>query len=667
MSFIRRPVHSLSTAALVTLVSLSACDDEASGLPTWEEFLANASDVADGEVVYTIEGDLPATLEEVERAYAELLAAEDGVAPRSIVRLDGGEFDIWRDRAEHNLVYCISNEFNGDKARVVREVANAARAWEQAADVDFRYAPGQDANCTEANPAVIVAVRPWGATRARSFFPNDGRGTLWMNMGSYDAGGTSTTGIFRHELGHILGLRHEQIRPESGASASCYEDDNWAALGAYDRRSVMHYWNCNGIFTDGSLTLSDQQGIRALYGPPAVSRHDDGTPADFNGDGRADLALTGPVGWASLPVALSTGAGFTVHNKPAGGFAGFAAIDGVMTAAGDFNGDGRTDVAATGPSWWSSLPVAFSDGTGDFAVTNINLAQWPDWAEQDNARLLTGDFNADGKTDLALTGPVGWQSLPVALSNGNGTFAVHNTNVGYFANWSSELGAHRITGDFDGDGDTDVALTGPNGWASLPLARSNGNGSFTVTNHSLAWFGQAAAEVGATVVAGDFNGDSRTDIALSGVDGWQTIPVAFSNGDGSFYETNGYAPNFAAWSHLPGAHVLTGDFNGDGRTDLALTGHSAWDSVPVALSNGDGNFTVRAYAIPSFGGWSAMGARPFVGDFNGDGATDIALTGPASFVAIPVAYSTGTGNFSVQQYVSSFPGWASTQGVVAVW
>lgn len=66
-----------------------------------------------------------------------------------------------------------------------------------------------------------------------------------------------------HELGHVLGLRHEQTRPEA---ATCFEDTNWRPLTPYDSASIMHYPQCNGTSSNFDMTSSDRTGIRALYG-----------------------------------------------------------------------------------------------------------------------------------------------------------------------------------------------------------------------------------------------------------------------------------------------------------------------------------------------------------------------------------------------------------------
>lgn len=117
---------------------------------------------------------------------------------------------------------------------------------------------------------------------------------------------------------------------------------------------------------------------------------------------------------------------FSIRNSGVGDFGGFAAVPNVKALRGDFNGAPRIDVALVGGSGWTSIPVAFSKTDGSFTVTNLHVGDFGLWAATANVTPLVGDYDGDGRTDIALTGGVGWNTLPMARSLGNGTFSVTN-------------------------------------------------------------------------------------------------------------------------------------------------------------------------------------------------------------------------------------------------
>lgn len=120
-----------------------------------------------------------------------------------------------------------------------------------------------------------------------------------------DAPNVETVGVFRHELGHILGLRHEHTRPDPG---TCFEDNSWRAVTVHDQASTMHYPWCNGVITsDLSITPLDRAGARLLYPVNLANVRDADERVDLNDDGRADVCGRAATG---VRCALSSGAAF---------------------------------------------------------------------------------------------------------------------------------------------------------------------------------------------------------------------------------------------------------------------------------------------------------------------------------------------------------------------
>jgi hypothetical protein len=169
-------------------------------------------------------------------------------------------------------------------------------------------------------------------------------------------------------------------------------------------------------------------------------------------------------------------------------------------------------------------------------------------------------------------------------------------------------------GDFNGDGNLDLATANDGyfqGGAGVSVLLGNGDGTFqsAVLYDAGAWC--------RLVAVGDFNGDGKPDLAVLG----PPDRVLLGNGDGTFQG----AIQFDAAAVTPSS-VVVGDFNGDGKLDLAVSnlanGNSPSGTIAVLLGNGDGTLqTAVTYAL----GTNADPHCVAVGDFNGDGKPDLAV------------------------------------------
>ena len=310
---------------------------------------------------------------------------------------------------------------------------------------------------------------------------------------------------------------------------------------------------------------------------------------DFNGDGNLDLAVANASGAANdVSVFLATGSG-TFAN--AVNYAAGSGSSAIVTA--DFNRDGRLDLAVAN-NGSDDVSILLGNGNGTFGTASSV------GADAGPVSLAADDFNRDGKLDLAVANASG-NDVIILLGDGAGAFTFNGA-------FSGDDGVNSVAAaDFNNDGIIDLAVanTISNDISILP---GLGDGTFDSANNSGAINGVES------VAVGDFNRDGNADVAVpTGLNG--NVDVAILVGDGAFglspaaYFPVDDVPTFAA----------VGDFNGDGRPDLAVA-DSGGSIVSILLGQGNGAFAaavaIGAHASPS---WVA------VGDLNNDGRADLAV------------------------------------------
>jgi hypothetical protein len=343
---------------------------------------------------------------------------------------------------------------------------------------------------------------------------------------------------------------------------------------------------------------------RALpsFGPPVpIATIDPGGTAvatgDFTGDGLSDLV----VGYSKgeyVTVILNNGDG-TFRN--AGNFS--TTLDPSSLVVADFNGDGIPDIATAGLDGpIGSVLLGNGDGTFQaprFFDTGISTAV---------TDLKAGDFNGDGVPDLvAVAGGFNLAQANLLLGNGDGTFQVPR-QILYRPNSVSETAA---VGDFNGDGNLDLAVTEAAGDSSqMTVFLGNGDGTF---GDPIAYATHSPNTTRRSVVAADLTGNGILDLAVSGIGG---VDVLRGHGDGTFGPAvlTPFSPGVGT--------LLVTDLNQDGAPDLVTEPFSLSGQGNVLIGNGDGTFQP---AQPYEAGENHVGLA--VADFNGDGFPDLAVVG----------------------------------------
>ena len=383
-----------------------------------------------------------------------------------------------------------------------------------------------------------------------------GEGTLVVTRASSHAGGTHVEAGTLY-IRHITGLGSGPVSVASGATVVL--DVGFASVGmgklTLAAGATLTQITPNGqtsseaaftltsdgewlrLFNDGAQLLSTSfaQWNRSVDWQFPVT-------ADFNGDGLPDVAAMTPSGvwWAAINQGDGTGRNLRMTRWS--GSAGWTDV-----VSGDFNGDGRGDIAgrtSTG-GWWvaQSRPILVG-------FTNSLFAQWSTgttWSD-----VVAGDFNADGRTDIAGRAANGAWWAALATASG---LAV-NTRMG---RWVGEAFVDVAVGDVNGDGRGDIIGRATDGtwWAEVASAAGTGFTSQLMTrwSPSISW---------QDVRFGDIDGNGRTDVVGRTPSGqWW---VAYARDASVGYDS---VP-LGVWSSgIDWKSVVLGDFNFDGRLDIA--------------------------------------------------------------------------------------------------
>jgi hypothetical protein len=259
--------------------------------------------------------------------------------------------------------------------------------------------------------------------------------------------------------------------------------------------------------------------------------------------------------------------------------------------------------------------------------------------------LATGDLNSDGKTDLVVGVNDYWLFVDRVYVFNGGSITTETTAGAdvTFTGAASYFGISVATGDFNADGRTDLAVgasTANSQTGRAYIFYNDGSMPTTDATADVTITGETSSRLGGALVSGDFNADGRTDLAVgASFYSTQTGRAYIFYNDGSYAATADTADVIITGQtlyHSFGSSLIAGDFNADGRTDLVV---GAYGYSHAYIFYNDGSYpTIATAADIIFTGEvsnNSFGSAMTVGDFNADGKTDLAVGAPD--------YSTSTG------------------------
>ncbi len=306
----------------------------------------------------------------------------------------------------------------------------------------------------------------------------------------------------------------------------------------------------------------------------------------FNSDTNLDVVVAN---WSSDSISIYTnnslGQFSSLTNFPTGDAPSGLAVR-------DFNGDGLDDIAVA-HYYANTVGIYLRSGNSFVLQTNMTGFSNPYY-------IRSADLNGDGKADLAVPN-YGAGNMSVLLGNGDGTFQTRS-------NYAAGSGPHCVAaGDFNGDSKIDLAVANYSG-ATISVFTNQGSGTFVLATNT------PCGPNPRFVIAQDMNKDNKTDLVVAQY-GDNTVSVLTGNGNATFQSRKSY---YTACTDMYECAVV--DLNNDGAMDVVVPGYGNND-IGVLINDGSGNLgTLYGYDRSS----NPIGIA--AGDFNNDGRQDVAVT-----------------------------------------
>jgi len=393
------------------------------------------------------------------------------------------------------------------------------------------------------------------------------------------------------------------------AGTSLFFDDRSVVVGDMSGDGIPDLALVNGVSKELCIALGNGDGSfgsRRNYGtrnPVSVA------VGDLNGDGTPDLVaadignLAPPTGGVS--VFLGDGDGSFAPEAPYE-----TSLNPGAVLIGDLNADHMADVVAADENS-AAVSVLLGNGTG-------TLGPRTDYASVlFQGKMAMGDFNGDGVPDIViLTRGQGDIGSSVLLGDGHGGFGPHTD--------SGIHGQDAAVADLNGDGKADLVLVGPLNFAHV-----------LVTNASFLEYaiGDGFPDFSHSVAIGDLNHDGHLDLAVGNIN---TVSILLGQGDGTFAPRTDFPTGGGPQTVAVGPQtVVIADIDGDGNPDVVTGNAKDYSAYTVSVLPGNGDGTLGS---PIDYGVDGPPQKMVVGDFNGDGRPDLAV---ACYTDVTVLLNTG--------------------------
>ncbi|MBP7654626.1 VCBS repeat-containing protein, partial [Candidatus Dependentiae bacterium] len=346
---------------------------------------------------------------------------------------------------------------------------------------------------------------------------------------------------------------------------------------------------------------------------------------DLDNDGNLDLLVTGEdTGTNSRFIIFrnNNNGNFSIADEPMGVNSGIG--NGgwqISVDCGDYDNDGDLDIAVSGQDGGTNKRFIIFRNNSDSTYTNIAEPMGINSGVRSSS-IDFGDYDNDGDLDIAVSGLDGAANkrLIIFRNDGSGTFVNASEPMGTNAGlWYSSI----AWGDYDNDGDLDLAASGQDGASNkrLIIFRNNGNNSFTNAAEPM---GINEGVYYSSIAWGDYDNDGDLDLAVSGQDGGTNKRLIIFRNDGGSSFTNAAEP-IGVNAGLYNSSICWGDYDNDGDLDLAVSGYNGLYRLIIFRNDGGSSFSNAAEPMGSNAG---VGFSSIAwGDYDNDGDLDLAVSG----------------------------------------